>query len=303
MLPLPISAGNLVLILGAALALGIAVPKTTAQSPPPSGEDQENQPRENESETQEPTRVILDGPISIEGPITVVNQPTPEQQADRAEEEAQGVWDKAFAPERWPDIGLLLLAAIGTGFAIRAYYAGLRQAKAAENQVSIMNQQFEAMQRAHVVFDSLDVRDFEAGKEPVFFAKFRNDGLSTAINVRSRIVIAFKSVQLSSTDVTMSIPARSTKRHFVAFGQTLSEKMKGQINEAGDPLCVVIMLWHEENYEKHCREYNPWKEPRPQYVPLFINCGNKCGTEGPLALLAGKSKDESGGISAHDHSS
>jgi hypothetical protein len=76
-----------------------------------------------------PTRVVLDGPI------TVVNQPDPRQQERDARQSAQTNFDNRV------QLATLIFIALAAGGAVGAYLANRRSANAAEAQIALLKQQ------------------------------------------------------------------------------------------------------------------------------------------------------------------
>jgi hypothetical protein len=182
-----------------------------------------------------------------------------------------------FDPNFWVQ---WTLAVIGVGTLVvlartliqirdQAGHAG-RQADAAERQLAVLHQPY-------VFFDGLLVEDFEDGKEPVFFANFRNEGTATT-TITTHMKIKMGSIDLAEGIATIHIPAKAVVKQFLALGRTYSLAMKLEINQNGTPFCVQVLLKHgnSKEYDSSCMEYYPWADPRPTGVPLFVSCTNRC---------------------------
>ena len=119
-----------------------------------SAKKQQDKTRDKTDASREPQGPALPAKITVEGPITVKNQPDPEQQKRDAEQRAQTrfsnilqIWTLFFA-------GLAALGAIG------AYFANRRSANAAEKQITLLNGQIsdskaDALEQRRIATDGL----------------------------------------------------------------------------------------------------------------------------------------------------
>jgi hypothetical protein len=71
-------------------------------------------------------------PVTVEGAVTVVNQPAAEEKERQAKQDAKSIWQKLFAPEQWPNIVLCVVGIAGVLIALKTLGKLERQTKATE---------------------------------------------------------------------------------------------------------------------------------------------------------------------------
>ena len=110
----------LIFIAGLALSITLKPTPTTAQQREAKQNDAKLTPADRKAKKDqsdkdaEKPEPIPPSPITIQGTVTAINQPSPEEKAEQAKKQAETVWERALAPERWPDIGLVIVGTIGT---------------------------------------------------------------------------------------------------------------------------------------------------------------------------------------------
>lgn len=131
----------IILTVGLVLSIVLRLLPVTAQQnvePPkgsssPANRNQQNKP--SNPQTQEPKSKPSDaptGPVTIQGTITAIQEPSAEQKKRQSEEEAKSVWSKVFAPEQGPNLALTGIGLVGVAIAIGTLKKMERQTKATE---------------------------------------------------------------------------------------------------------------------------------------------------------------------------
>ena len=115
---------------------------------------QQNEARGKSDVSAHPQQPATPTRVTVDGPVTVVNQPDPKQDQRDAEQRAQTKFDN-----RIDVLTLVLLGAAAAG-AVGAYLANRRSANAAEAQVRLLSSQIadakkDAAEQRQIAFDAL----------------------------------------------------------------------------------------------------------------------------------------------------
>jgi hypothetical protein len=255
----------------------------------PQKEEKQSQPLPPATTVDEKNQSTKDGtiggaptpnrPVAIEGTITVIKQPSVEEKADKATQQAKSTKDKAWDvlkdPTEWPNFGLLILVFFGTIFAFGIYLAAKSQAKAAWEAANIAKKEFERATRPRLHIDGVRVIDFEVNKEPVFLVKIVNSGPANAEDVGLSILVdsSLLAVRDSVVEQKIFIPSNTTQEYPIKWKGPLSDTSLEALNKGDAPL-VVKGDFHEKDLEKefYCYKYLPWDGLRPIGVPHFVLC-------------------------------
>src|ERR1700733_3378062 len=103
-----------------------------------------------------------------------------------------------------PQWAIVIVAAFAAYYALRAFHAARdqanhakRQADAAEMQLAEIQRQSKIDNSPYVFFDRMSEYNFKDGEWPVVYLHYRNDGVTTAKNVYSKVSIKLGSDTLS----------------------------------------------------------------------------------------------------------
>jgi hypothetical protein len=219
---------------------------------------QQNKTAGNAGVSREPQPPPPPTKVAIDGPITVINQPDPNEKQREAEQQAQTVFENRV------QVATLLFAAIAAVGAIAAYYANRREANAAEGQLRIATS-------PRIYIDGIRVSNFGPGLQPVFFLRIGNVGPAQAEDVRVSIGVTHGHGETKPVAEwnPIHVPANSFRDYYFPVGFLLPMEMSEL--ESWN-LKVEGMVTLETESKSYCFKYNHWNGPRPDGVPLFIPC-------------------------------
>jgi hypothetical protein len=194
---------------------------------------------------------------TIDGPVTVVDQPDPNENRRQAEQRAQTRFENTI------QVITLIFVAVAAVAATAAYFANRRAANAAVRQVEIATS-------PRLYVDGLEAVNFERGKEPVFFLIIANAGPVQAESVQVFVEIqhAHGHTRPAQSNAIL-IPASGFRRYdfrssFV-LPNDLDELERWKLTLKG-------AVTHDERKIDFCYKYNHWFGERPTGVPLFVPC-------------------------------
>ena len=116
---------------------------TTKSSHPSDGREEQKKSHGETKQAANPQTEPPRIPVTIEGPVTIINQPSANEQERKANEQSKNIWDKLWTdvvlnPHQWVNVGALVIARMcASGFAYAAYCATRRQANAAEQTLAL----------------------------------------------------------------------------------------------------------------------------------------------------------------------
>lgn len=250
-------------------------PAKKPQLSPSKGMEKQNKGNRERGNANSPQEKPSNIPVTIEGAVTVINQPSTQEQAEQARKQAKNIWDKAigdliFTPSQWPNIGLMFLAGLAAVFALCAYLATRRQAIAAEQQLALAT-------TPRLYVDGVRASDFESGKQPVFFVKIANAGPiaaeQVAINIRVEPDPHYIGAKYSDGVHIIMIPANGYREYFIKVSEVLTDNILDELNfRQLWQLRVTGYFEYGGKQTKYCYKYNPSGNPRPEGLPQFIPC-------------------------------
>lgn len=244
---------------------------------PPVPSDRGNQQDKSKGDTTNssaPQKNPVHIPVTIEGPVTVINEPTAEEKARKAQQQTKSFWEKVGtdifgSPQEIISLGTLVTTGLAASFAFGAYRAARRQADAAERQVHHLTS-------AHILVDSVRVEGFVLGQEPTFFVKIVNTGAVTADDVEISIRVEadrnYCGAKYTGGANLISIPANGHREYFITVNRPLTEGHMSGFKKGELFLRVTGQVAYEGRIQTYCYKYNPSKHPRPAGVPEFIPC-------------------------------